>query len=139
MTHIAVFDQMAIVLLCAGEAWLEAVVIKLKNPLIQNYNQLNKQEHQRSAVYYFTLVTCITVLTWEQIDHHLWLVIAFMFWRRVIFTYGLKFLRRRPIKFIEGDQYTDKMIRSLLGKNGGYIELLIMVGCLIAINVLFLL
>lgn len=139
MTHIATLDQIAIVLLCAAEAWLEAVVIKLKNPLLTNYNQLNKQEHQRSAVYYFALVACITVLTWEQIDHHLWLVIAAMFWRRVVFTYGLKFLRRRPIKFIEGDQYTDKIMRNLFGKNGGYIELLIMIGCLITINVLFLL
>jgi hypothetical protein len=139
MTHIAAFDQIAIVLLCAAEAWLEAVVIKLKNPLIQNYNTLNKQEHQRSAVYYFVLVACITVLTWEQIDHHIWLVIAAMFWRRVVFTYGLKILRQRPIRAIEGNQYTDKIMRSLFGKNGGYWELLVMLACLITINLLFLL
>jgi hypothetical protein len=139
MTHIAAFDQMAFVLLCAAEAWLEDIVIKLKNPSLQNYNQLNTKEHQRSAVYYVALVVCITVLTWEQIDYHIWLVIAAMFWRRVIFTYGLKFLRRRPLKFIEGDQYTDRIVRSVFGKNGGYWELLFLIGGLITINALFLL
>jgi hypothetical protein len=139
MTHIAVADQAAIIILCGAEAWLEAAVIKLKSPLIQNYAILNKQEHQRSAVYYFALVGCITVLTWEQIDHHIWLVISAMFWRRLVFTYGLKFLRRKRIGAIEGDQYTDRIMRSVFGKNGGYWELLIMIAALVAINVLFLL
>lgn len=139
MTHIATLDQIAIVLLCAAEAWLEAVVIKLKNPYVQYYPKLNKQEHQRSAVYYFALVGCITVLTWEQIDHHIWLVVAAMFWRRLAFTYGLKLLRNRPIGLIEGNQYTDKIMRNIFGKNGGYWELLVMIGCLITINLLFLL
>jgi hypothetical protein len=115
MTHIATFDQIAIVLLCAAEAWLEHVVIQLKNPLASNYATLNKREHKRSAIYYFALVGCITVLTWEQIDHHIWLVIAAMLWRRIVFTYGLKLLRQRKFKVIEGDQYTDRIVRSVFG------------------------
>lgn len=131
--------QIAVVILCAAEAWLEAVVIQLKNAGLSNYAALNKKEHQRSAVYYFALITCFTVVTWELIGHHIWLVIAFMIIRRIVFTYGLKVLRHRPLHAIEGDQYTDRMIRKVFGKNGGYIELLVLVAALITINILWLL
>lgn len=131
--------QIAVIILCAAEAWLEAVVIQLKNAGLSNYAALNKKEHQRSAGYYFALIGCLTVLSWETVDHHIWLVIAFMIIRRIVFTYGLKVLRHRPLHAIEGDQYTDRMIRRVFGKNGGYIELLVLVAALITINILWLL
>lgn len=139
MISAALADQLAVILLCIAEASLEDIVIKLKNASLVNYSLLNRQEHRRSAVYYFALIGCLLVLTWEQVDHHVWLVIAFMCLRRIFFTYGLKIYRKRRIKVIEGDQYTDRMIRSLLGKNGGYIELLILLAAVVAINILFLL
>lgn len=135
----ALADQLAVVILCAAEAWLEDIVIKLKNAGLANYPALNTKEHRRSAGYYFALIGCLTVITWEQVSHHIWLVIAFMVIRRLIFTYGLKFLRHRPLFAIEGDQYTDRIMRKLFGKNGGYIEILVLLGALITINILWLL
>lgn len=139
MIPAALADQLAVVLLCAAEAWLEDIVIKLKSPTLVNYAALNKKEHARSAVYYFALIGSLLVITWEQVDHHVWLVIAFMFIRRLVFTYGLKVLRQKRIAAIEGDQYTDRLMRRVFGKNGGYIELLGLISVLITINALFLL
>lgn len=139
MIPAALADQLAVVLLCAAEAWLEDIVIKLKSPTLVNYAALNKKEHARSAVYYFALIGSLLVITWEQVDHHVWLVIAFMFIRRLVFTYGLKVLRQKRIPAIEGDQYTDRLMRRVFGKNGGYIELLVLISVLITINALFLL
>lgn len=131
--------QLAVVILCAAEAWLEDIVIQLKNAGLANYPALNTKEHRRSAVYYFALIACLTVITWEQVGHHIWLVIAFMFIRRIVFTYGLKVLRAHRIFAIEGDQYTDRIMRKVFGKNGGYIELLVLLGALITINIIWLL
>lgn len=139
MIPAALADQLAVVLLCAAEAWLEDIVIKLKSPTLVNYAALNKKEHARSAVYYFALIGSLLVITWEQVDHHVWLVIAFMFIRRLVFTYGLKVLRQKRIAAIEGDQYTDRLMRQIFGKNGGYIELLVLIAATITINALFLL
>lgn len=132
-------DQIAVAVLSVAEASLEDIVIRLKNAALINYPALNKQEHRRSAVYYFALIACLLVLTWEQVDHHIWLVVAFMFVRRIFFTYGLKLIRpRKKLKAIEGDQYTDRIMRNIFGRNGGYIELLVMIAALAAINIFFL-
>lgn len=139
MISAALADQLAIVLLCIAEAYLEDVVIKLKNPAMVNYPLLNKQEHKRSAVYYFALVGCLTVITWEAVDHHIWLVISMMCLRRIFFTYGLKLIRpNKRIKAIEGDQFTDRFSRRIFGKNGGWWELLALVASVVMINILFL-
>lgn len=135
----ALSAQLGIIILCLAEAWLEDIVIKLKNPALVNYPMLNRKEHQRSAVYYFALVAFLTIITWEQVDHHIWLVISMMCLRRVFFTYGLKLIRpNKRIKDIEGDQYTDRIVRNIFGKKGGYWELLVLITSIILINKFFL-
>lgn len=131
----ALSAQLGIIILCLAEAWLEDIVIKLKNPALVNYPMLNRKEHQRSAVYYFALVAFLTIITWEQVDHHIWLVISMLCLRRVFFTYGLKLIRpNKRIKDIEGDQYTDRIVRNIFGKKGGYWELLVLIAGVVLIN-----
>jgi hypothetical protein len=136
----ALSAQLGIIILCLAEAWLEDIVIKLKNPALTNYPALNKKEHARSAVYYLALVAFLVILTWESVDHHIWLVIAMMCLRRIFFTYGLKLIRpNKRIRDIEGDQYTDTLSRKIFGKKGGYWELLVLLAGVAAVNKFWLL
>lgn len=136
----ALSAQIGTIILCLAEAWLEDIVIQLKNPGLVNYSILNKKEHQRSAVYYFALVAFLVIITWEQVDHHIWLVISMMCLRRIFFTYGLKLIRpNKRIKDIEGDQYTDRIVRNIFGKKGGYWELLVLIAGVVLINKFWLL
>jgi hypothetical protein len=140
MITAALSAQIGITILCLAEAWLEDIVIKLKNPALSNYPLLNKKEHERSAVYYFALVAFLTIITWEAVDHHIWLVISMMCLRRIFFTYGLKLIRpNKRLRDIEGDQYTDRMVRKVFGKRGGYWELLVLLAGVILINKFWLL
>lgn len=135
-----IYIQIAVIVLCIAEAWLEDIVIKLKNPALENYPILNKKEHARSAVYYFALVLCLTVLTWEAVDHHIWLVISLLTLRRIFFTFGLKLIRpNKRLRDIEGDSYTDNIVRKIFGKRGGYLELAALLAGVILINKFFLL
>lgn len=117
--------QIAIVILCIAEAWLEEIIIRLKNPALENYPLLNKKEHHRSAIYYGALVF---LLVFVAADYGKWYILVplMLAERRIFFEYALKFFRGRGIRFIEGDQYWDRTARKIFGYKGGVVELLVL-------------
>lgn len=122
------------------EAKLESYVIALKNPALPNYAELNRREHQWSAVYYGAIVLAVSVVAYKLVGLS-WTVIPVMFSllinRRIFFDYALKLFRKKPIKAIEGDQPLDVTVRKVLGANGGYMELLLLVALLTALLFIF--
>lgn len=123
------------------EAGLEKTVIDLKNPNLPNYPNLNKKEHIRSALWAGFYILTITVATGIALKSLLPLTfllvgLSYITSRRIFFDYFLKLFRGRPFKKIEGDQFLDTTIRSILGPNGGYIELILVV--LLKIGILYL-
>jgi hypothetical protein len=114
-------------ILCVIEARLEKITIAMKNPGLPDYAELNKQEHEWSAAYYFGVLLFTAGISYLFIAGNSWkffpAVIAFLVIRRIFFEYALKIFRKRSIKTIEGDQWLDTWVRKLLGANGGYKEL----------------
>jgi hypothetical protein len=115
---------------------LESIIIKLKNPNLTDYSSLNRQEHRWSAIYYLAVVALATGisilttgLTWEILPFAFTLLIN----RRIFFEYSLKIMRGRPIEKIEGDQPLDILVRKVLGKNGGWKELFLLLLLLVII------
>lgn len=127
--------QIAIAILCIAEAWLEQVVIKMKNPASGDYLRLNRQEHRRSAIYYGTLVLTYIVVCMPMPKWYI-LVFLLMAERRVFFECALKLFRDRRISLIEGDQPWDTFSRGIFGKKGGWLELLVLLIVIIGINIL---
>lgn len=112
------------------EAGLEKTVIDLKNPNLPNYPNLNRREHIRSALWAFFYILTMTVATCFALKSLLPLTfllvgLSYITSRRIFFDYFLKFFRGRPLRKIEGDQFVDNTIRRILGKNGGRIEIII--------------
>lgn len=126
--------QIAIVILCIAEAWLEEVVIRLKNPASGDYTKNNRDEHRRSAVYYGAVV-CLMIFIAADYTHWYILVPLMLVERRIFFEYSLKLFRGRGIRFIEGDQYWDKFSRNIFGYKGGVKELLCLIAIVIATNI----
>lgn len=122
------------------EAKLETYVIAMKNPALPNYAELNRREHQWSAVYYGAIVLAVTVVAYQLVGYS-WKVIPVVFSllinRRVFFEYALKVFRGKPVKAIEGDQPLDITVRKVLGANGGYVELVLLVSLLTALLFIF--
>ena len=123
------------------EAKLESIVIALKNPALPNYADLNRREHRWSAIYYLgvvALVTGVSILavgfTWAAVP----VVFSLLVNRRVFFEYALKLFRKKPIKAIEGDQPLDVAVRKVLGANGGYKELFLLVALTVGLYFLIL-
>ncbi len=123
---ILAFIHLFFIVINIVEAKLETYVIAMKDASLPNYPALNRLEHRWSAIYY----ACICVLalgvsvlalglTWQVLPAAFSLLVN----RRIFFEYMLKVFRKRPIKAIEGDQPLDKAIRKILGVNGGYVEL----------------
>lgn len=127
--------QIAISLLCIAEAWLEEVVIRLKNPSSVNYILLNRQEHRRSAIYYGILVFTYFMIIWP---YRYWYILlpGLILERRVFFEYALKIFRKKRPDVIEGDQYWDKISRGIFGRYGGWKELALLVIFIAGLNVL---
>lgn len=118
------------------EAKLESLVIALKNGNIPNYSTLNRAEHKWSAIYYLGIVALVSGvsiigqgLTWKIIPTVLIMVVT----RRIFFEYALKIFRDRPIGKIEGDMPLDSFVRKVLGPNGGWRELFLLVALLIGL------
>jgi hypothetical protein len=110
--------QIVFAIICVFEAWLEEIIIKLKNPELPNYQQLNSQEHKRSAYWFGSLVLGITVIT------EVWLLpIYCILLRRIFFDFPLKKFRKRKFREIEGDQFVDNLSRKIFGSHGGLFEL----------------
>lgn len=107
-----------------AEAWLEVVVIELKNPHISKYSTLNAREHLRSGV--FASLVCLVV---AAIGCHLglyWLLPAIAVNRRLVFDYGLKLMRGRPFQTYEGDGPVDRAAAWCFGREGAATEFLIL-------------
>jgi hypothetical protein len=130
--------QIALVILCIAEAWLETIVIKMKNPASGDYVKLNKQEHNRSAVYYAALIAMLCIVSWDHIIamhlQGLLLILTLLLQRRIFFEYALKLFRGRQIRLIEGDQYWDLLSRKLFGYKGGWKELGVLIVLTITTN-----
>lgn len=104
------------------EAWLEVIIIKLKNPSLINYQKLNKQEHNRSFILAAFLIIGVCF-----ISNLLFLIPSAILSRRLFFDYPLKLMRGRKIKNIEGTGVIDSSLRKILGPKGGWYELGIVV------------
>lgn len=116
------------------EAKLETYVIAMKNPNLPNYAALNRLEHRWSGIYYAGIcalalgVSALALgITWKVLPAALSLLVN----RRIFFEYSLKLFRKRKIYKIEGDQPLDTAIRKILGANGGYVELVLLLAALI--------
>lgn len=130
--------QICIAMLGIAEAWLEVIVIALKNPSLDNYAILNKKEHERSAWYWAAMVFLFIVVsdTWQQA---IFLAPALLFNRRLFFEYSLKLFRPgKRIRDIEGDQYWDIHSRRIFGPHGGWWELLVCVTVIVFLNKFFI-
>jgi hypothetical protein len=115
------------------EGKLESLVIALKNWQIPEYAALNRAEHKWSAIYYLGVVMLVSGvsilaqgLTWKIIPTIFLMLVI----RRLFFDYSLKFFRHRPIAKIEGDMALDVFVRKVLGPNGGWKELFLLIALL---------
>jgi hypothetical protein len=105
------------------EAWLEQVVIDMKNGTSLNYDRLNHTEHFRSALLSVAWFTCF--LSAIVALQFYWLIPAFVVNRRIFFDYTLIIFRHRPAHKYEGDDWWVKRIVKVFGKNGRVKELLV--------------
>lgn len=132
--------QIAISLLGIVEAWLEKIVILLKNPSLMNYAKLNKKEHELSGLYWFAQVMLYVAISWGEVHYWYLLIIVLVFNRRVFFEYSLKLFRSgKRFSDIEGDQFWDRLSRGVFGKTGGYWELAVLIAGIVSLNKFFLL
>jgi hypothetical protein len=106
--------------ICLAEAWLEEVVIELKDPYHSNYDVLNNIEHTRSLIYAMLVAVPFLLIAWHY--HYYWLLPAIVVNRRMCFDFPLKHFRNKPIKLIEGTGPFDSFFRMIYGTNGGWLE-----------------
>lgn len=125
-----------LILLCLifiVEAYLEKIVIDLKNGGLSNYIKLNKQEHFRSAIY-----SALVILSFCLFFYNLkfyFLIVNAVLARRIFFDYVLILVRNRPQKALyEGDDMFKKIFSTIFGKKGRNIELIVS----LAIFILFI-
>lgn len=113
-------------LLFLAEAWLEDVVIELKNGATPNYARLNRQEHFRSSVFAAILIlsASVTAFFWE-VDP--WTLLAIPVSRRIWFDYSLIIFRDRPRNLYEGDDWWGKRLAAVFGRKGRIRELAVTV------------
>lgn len=110
-----------IVLICLSiihllEAWLEVVVIDLKNASLTSYNRLNKAEHFRSAVLAGSWMLCaIAVVVFLTKEY--WMIPALVVNRRNFFDFPLSIFRKRPLDKYEGNDWWVKKFKFLFGGN----------------------
>lgn len=121
-------QEMIVLLLVAGisvqhlaEAWLEAVVIALKDPRLAE-GSLNDQEHARSLVYSIIAAAPYGAIALSM--GFIWLLGAFLVNRRLIFDNALKGFRRprRPLGVYERKKGIDAFLARIFGQRGALIE-----------------
>jgi len=129
-----------LILLClifVAEAYLEKIVIDLKNGSLSDYIKLNKQEHFRSAIY-----SALVILSFCLFFYHLhfyFLIVNAIIARRIFFDYVLILVRNRPNKGVyEGTDTWVKIFSTIFGKRGRNIELLVSLAIFILFIVLHL-
>ncbi len=108
-----------------AEAWLEVVVIALKDASLSEYKALNRIEHFRSGVYSFT-VAFPYILASVYLGYY-WYIPAILINRRLFFDPALKLLRspRRRLSLYEGDGPIDNFFAGIFGRNGAKWEILL--------------
>lgn len=113
-------------LLFLVEAWLEVVVIELKNGATPNYARLNRQEHFRSGVFAAILIlsASVTAYYWELQP---WSLPAIAVSRRNWFDYPLILWRDRPRNLYEGNDWWAKKLTPIFGRKGRIRELAVTV------------
>lgn len=115
------------------EAKLESIIIRMKNPAVWDYERLDALEHRWSAAYYVAIISPVIGIL-ISVYGFSWQIVLFtislLLNRRLTFDYPLKIFRRRPLKAIEGTYTIDKLMRGLLGRNGGYVEAFLILGLL---------
>lgn len=134
-----IYIQIAYLLICITEAWLEQAVIYLKNPKVASYDKWNKREHVRSAVYAVGVGIALASFPpmYGDVKTGLMLLPVILSIRRIGFDFALKKFRGRKVKIIEGDQFTDKIARWLFTKNGGWLDMATMVLLTAAVNYMY--
>jgi hypothetical protein len=106
------------------EAWLEQVVIGLKNPTLSIYNRLNHQEHFRSAVLAGCWLGAAAYVCCYNSEY--WILAGLIVNRRIFFDYGLIIFRHRPGNKYEGnDWWVMNIFIPLFGRTGRLKELVL--------------
>lgn len=105
------------------EAWLEEDVIALKNPGHPDYDKINRREHFKSAV--LAVLASVPYYLVAGFYGHWWLFMAIGVNRRLFFDVPLKLFRGKDWYRYEGDGPIDSTLRSILGEEGAWIELII--------------
>lgn len=103
------------------EAWVEVIVIQLKNSSLYNYLKLNEKEHIRSFIFASYIIVCAIILCVKL--HYYFLILPIFLSRRLFFDYTLILMRGRPVYLYEGTDKTNKFLSSLFGKKGRSKEL----------------
>jgi hypothetical protein len=104
------------------EAWLEEVVINLKNPYTSVYSNLNHQEHFRSGVLAGAWLFSAVYASCFHSDF--WILPGLIVNRRIFFDYGLILFRRRPHNKYEGnDWWVMNFFIPIFGRLGRLYEL----------------
>jgi general stress protein CsbA len=106
------------------EAWLEEVVIDLKNPNLPYYTSLNHQEHFRSSVLAVAwLIPAVYVACYNS---NFWIIPGLVVNRRIFFDYGLILFRDRPGNKYEGnDWWVMNIFIPIFGRLGRIKELVL--------------
>lgn len=105
------------------EAWLERVVIDLKNDSLSNYRRLNAQEHTRSFIY-SSAVASPYVIAALFLGLY-WIIPPLLINRRMVFDPSLKLFRGRKLARYEGNGPVDNFCKSIFGRNGAHWEVLV--------------
>lgn len=103
------------------EAYLEVIVIALKNGSLKDYDSLNKKEHSRSAMFATAILSPFIGVA--VLFHFYWLIPAILVNRRLVFDPMLKIMRKRRLQAYEGTGPVDRAFSRLFGTNGALWEI----------------
>lgn len=119
--------ELFILLIVAGlslqhftEAWLEDIVILLKDPKLA-YGDLDDKEHARSLVFAIIAASPYGILAINQGFY--WLLGALFVNRRLVFDPALKHFRKRKLRVYERKKGVDAFMARLFGINGALKEI----------------
>lgn len=116
---ILIFVTYSLTNLC--EAWLEEIVIDLKNTQLPFYNPLNRKEHSRSLILAVLIMAPYMAVALYLKQY--WLIPAILFNRRIFFDFPLALFRGRPAALYEGNDTTGRILAGIFGKRGRIREL----------------
>lgn len=140
MISIELYIQLSYCIICILEAWLEQVIIWLKNTKLANYMRYDKVEHRRSAMFMLSIATAFSLMPHlyegRNIFNSVYLFISLLFIRRLFFDYSLKIFRGKRLFTIEGNGLVDRTLKGIFGVKGGWIEVMFCIGFILLFNIL---